>query len=82
MKSKLAVLAACMSTLTGIAIANAETIYLTAAKMVDPVAGKVIESPAVIITDDRIVSVGTAGSLAVPADASKIDLAAKPFCPA
>src|SRR5580658_1663155 len=79
MKSKLALLAACMSALAG--LAHAETIYLTAAKMVDPVAGKVIDKPAIVIKDDRIVSVGTAGSLAAPAGARTIDLGSETILP-
>ena len=51
---------------TALTGARAETIYLTAAHMVDPASGKVVASPAVIVKDDRIVSVGTAATLAAP----------------
>ena len=34
------------------AAARAETVYLTAARMIDPVGGKVVSDPAVVITDD------------------------------
>jgi imidazolonepropionase-like amidohydrolase len=61
--------------------AAAETIYLTAAHMVDPAASKVIDSPAIVIKDDRIVSVGTAASLTAPADARKIDLPGETILP-
>jgi len=61
--------------------ARAETIYLTAAHLVDTAGGKVIDSPAVIIKDDRIVSVGTAASLPAPADARRIDLAGETIVP-
>jgi imidazolonepropionase-like amidohydrolase len=81
MTSKLTLIAACLSAVTSIATARAETIYLTAAKMVDPVAGKVVDKPAIVIKDDRIVSVGTAGSLAVPEDARKIDLGDETILP-
>jgi len=60
---------------------RAETIYLTAAHMVDPVAGRVMNAPAVVIKDDKIVSVGTAASLPVPADARKIDLGGATILP-
>jgi hypothetical protein len=61
MKSKLALIAPCTSALAG--SAHAETIYLTAAKMIDPVAGKVVDRPAIVIKDDKIVSVGRAGQI-------------------
>ncbi|QUD86414.1 Xaa-Pro dipeptidase [Phenylobacterium montanum] len=61
--------------------ARAETIYLTAAKMVDPASGSVISSPAVLIKDEHIVQVGTAASLAAPADARRIDLGAETILP-
>ena len=54
--------------------AHGETIYLTAARMVDPVAGKVVANPAVVIVDDRVTAVGTAGALAVPEGARRIEL--------
>ncbi len=79
MKSKLAVIAGCLSAFA--AVAHAETIYLTAAHMVDPVAGKVVDKPAIIIKDDKIVSVGAAASLPVPADARKIDLGGETILP-
>jgi imidazolonepropionase-like amidohydrolase len=53
---------------------RAETIYLTAARLVDPVGGRVTSDPAVVITGDRITAVGVAGVLAVPAGARRIDL--------
>jgi len=81
MTYKLALIVAGLSALTSILPAQAETIYLTAAKMVDPVAGKVVEKPAIVIKDDRIVSVGTAGSLAVPEDARKVDLSGETILP-
>ena len=60
---------------------DAETIYLTAAHMVDPVGGKVVNAPAVVIKDDKIVSVGTAASLPAPVDARKIDLGGATILP-
>ena len=61
--------------------AEAETIYLTAAHMVDPAAGKVVDMPAIVIKDDKILSVGTAAALAAPADARKIDLPGQTILP-
>ena len=60
---------------------DAETIYLTAAHMVDPVGGKVVNAPAVVIKGDKIVSVGTAASLPAPVDARKIDLGGATILP-
>jgi imidazolonepropionase-like amidohydrolase len=81
MKSMTAVIAAGLLACTTLSGARAETIYLTAAHMIDPAAGKVIESPGVIIKDDKIVSVGAAASLAAPADARKIDLPGQTILP-
>jgi imidazolonepropionase-like amidohydrolase len=61
--------------------ADAETIYLTAARLVDTQAGKVLADPAVVITDDRVVAVGTAGALPIPAGARRIDLAGETILP-
>ena len=48
------------------AAAQADTVYVTADRMV--------QNPAVIIEDGRIASVGRQGTLAAPADAERIDL--------
>jgi imidazolonepropionase-like amidohydrolase len=61
--------------------ASAETVYLTAARMVDSAAGKVIANPAVVITDNRITAVGTAATLPAPADARRIDLVGETILP-
>ncbi len=74
------IIGACALLLSG-AGAQAETIYLTAARMVDPVGGKVVANPAVVIVDDKVTAVGTAGSLAVPEGARRIDLAGKTILP-
>ncbi|MDB5481701.1 MAG: Xaa-Pro dipeptidase [Caulobacteraceae bacterium] len=71
---------ACAVLLAG-ANVRAETIYLTAARMVDPVAGKVVADPAVVITDDRVTAVGAAASLPVPDRARRIDLAGRTILP-
>lgn len=59
--------------------ASAETVAVTAAKMVDVLAGKTIDNPVVVITDGRITSVSSGG--AVPAGAKRIDLGGKTILP-
>jgi imidazolonepropionase-like amidohydrolase len=54
--------------------ANAETVALSAAKLIDVQSGKVIEHPVVLIENERITAVGVAGNVTVPNDAKKIDL--------
>src|ERR1700688_1206986 len=71
---------ACAVLFTG-AAAHAETIYLTAARMGDPGAGKVVADPAVVIVDDRVTAVGTAGALSPPPGARRIDLSGKTILP-
>jgi imidazolonepropionase-like amidohydrolase len=63
------------------AAAQAEPIYLTADKMVDVGSGRVVTRPAVVIDGDRIVAVGTQGTLAVPAGARQINLPGKTILP-
>ncbi|MEH6588927.1 MAG: amidohydrolase family protein [Halioglobus sp.] len=67
---RLLALAACMTSVP----VWAETIYLTADKMVDVVNGRLIDNPALVIEDERIVAVGQAGSLDIPGDATIIEL--------
>ncbi len=52
--------------------AKAETIYLSAASLVDPLNGELIRNPVVQIVDGRIVSVRSDG--AIPADVKVFDL--------
>jgi len=58
---------------TGMA-ANAETVAVSAAKLIDVANGRVIEHPMVLIVDQRITAVGPAATIAVPADAKRVDL--------
>lgn len=54
---------------------QAETVVLTADRMVDVLAGKSVANPIVVVTDGRIAAVGTAGRApAFPAEARRIDL--------
>jgi imidazolonepropionase-like amidohydrolase len=53
-------------------VARAETVVVTADRMVDVVAGRTLANPVVVITDGRIVSVS--GGAGIPADAKRVDL--------
>jgi imidazolonepropionase-like amidohydrolase len=59
---------------------RADTVVVTADRMIDVIAGKVVERPQITITDGRITSVGTQGG-AVPAAARRIDLAGMTLLP-
>jgi imidazolonepropionase-like amidohydrolase len=63
--------------------AAAETIVVTADRMVDVLAGRTVEEPVVVITDGRIASVvGRGGARPViPEGAKRIDLAGKTILP-
>lgn len=54
--------------------ATAETVYLTAAKFVDPVAARTVDRPAFIIEDGVITERGQANRLRKPTDATTLDL--------
>jgi imidazolonepropionase-like amidohydrolase len=59
------------------AAANADTVVVTADRMIDVLAGRVLDHPQITIVDGRIAAVaaaGTAGGAAVPAGARRIDL--------
>jgi imidazolonepropionase-like amidohydrolase len=53
--------------------AAADTVVVTADRMIDVIAGRVVEHPQIIVTDGRISSVGTQDN-AVPAGARRVDL--------
>jgi imidazolonepropionase-like amidohydrolase len=53
--------------------AQADTVVITAGKMIDVLTGHVIEHPQVVVTDGRISAVGSGGA-SLPADARRIDL--------
>jgi imidazolonepropionase-like amidohydrolase len=61
--------------------ANAETVVITAARMIDVVSGRVVSNPVIVATDGRIVAAGAAGSVKVPAGARAIDLAGMTLLP-
>ena len=56
--------------------ALAESVVITAARMVDVLAGRVVEEPVIVVTDGRIVAVvGRGGARPnIPSDARRIDL--------
>ena len=60
--------------------ALAATTVVTAAHMIDVLNGRVIDRPQILITDERITSVGRQGD-PVPADARPIDLGARTLLP-
>ena len=61
--------------------AAAETVAITAAHMIDVVAGRRGDNPVVIATDGRITAVGRQGAVVIPAGARRIDLAGKTILP-
>jgi imidazolonepropionase-like amidohydrolase len=65
------------------AAAAPETVVVTAARMVDVIAGRMVEEPVIVITDGRIVSVvGRGGARPnIPAGAKRIDLPGKTLLP-
>ncbi|MFL6856634.1 MAG: amidohydrolase family protein [Allosphingosinicella sp.] len=61
--------------------ASAETVAVTADRMVDVLQGTEIDKPLVVITDGRIAAVGRQGQIAVPAGARRIDLPGRTLLP-
>ena len=62
------------------AAAHADTVVITADKMIDVLAGRVVDHPQVTVVDGRIAAVGSAGS-AVPPGSRRIDLAGMTLLP-
>jgi imidazolonepropionase-like amidohydrolase len=57
-------------------------VAVTADRMIDVIAGRVVERPVIVITDGRIASVAARGDeAAVPAGAARIDLSGKTILP-
>jgi imidazolonepropionase-like amidohydrolase len=75
-----ALLAATLAALCLAPESPAATIVVTGARMVDVLAGRAVEQPQIVITDDRISAVGRQGD-PVPADARKIDLGNRTILP-
>lgn len=55
--------------------------YVSASRMVDPVSGKVVADPAILIEDGKVVSVSSRLTMKPPAGASVIDLGDKTILP-
>jgi len=73
-------LAAALAALCLAPPAPAETTVVTGARMVDVLAGRVVEQPQIVVTDGRISTVGRQGDPA-PADAKRIDLGNRTLLP-
>ena len=54
--------------------AHADTLVVTAARMVDVERGRYVDNPVVVVVDGRITAVGTAVPANLPADARRLDL--------
>ncbi|MFV3128521.1 amidohydrolase family protein [Niveispirillum sp. KHB5.9] len=66
---------------TALSSAHAATTYVQADRMVDVASGKVVDKPALIITDGRITAVGGQGAVAVPEGAIRLDLTGMTILP-
>lgn len=73
-------IAVALAALSLTANAPAETIVVTAARMVDVLTGREVERPQIIISNDRIVAVGRQGDPA-PVEARKVDLGDRTLLP-
>ena len=76
-------LAFLLLTAAAAAPAAAETLVVTADRMIDVLTGRVVEEPVVVITDGRIASVvgRNGGRPNIPADARRLDLPGKTLLP-
>jgi imidazolonepropionase-like amidohydrolase len=75
MLKRLAVAAAAsVLTLAAAAPVLAETLVVTGARMLDVERGRYVDNPVIVVTDGRIVSVGTSVPATLPADAERLDL--------
>jgi imidazolonepropionase-like amidohydrolase len=61
--------------------AAAETIFVTAARMVDPASGRASANPAILIENGKIAAIGTAATLTAPAGATVVDLGPRTILP-
>jgi imidazolonepropionase-like amidohydrolase len=73
--------ATCLFALAIAAPAVADTVAISAARMIDVANGSSIANPVVVVTDGRIIASGPAGSVAIPAGARRIDLAGLTLLP-
>jgi len=70
----------CLLCLGALPVTHADTLVVTAARMIDVLSGREIDHPQILITGERITSVGKQGD-AAPADARKLDLGARTLLP-
>lgn len=70
-----------MAALVSAAAAHADTVVVTADRMIDVVGGRVVDKPTIVVTDGRIATVGTQGSVAIPVGARRVDLPGKTLLP-
>jgi len=61
--------------------AGAESLFITAERMIDPVSQRVIESPGLLIENGRVVASGSSASMTIPAGTPTLDLAGKTILP-
>ena len=61
--------------------AQAGTTVVTADRMLDVVSGRIVDRPAIVVTDGRIKAVLTQGADAIPTDAVRIDLPGQTLLP-
>ncbi|HEX8444227.1 MAG TPA: amidohydrolase family protein [Allosphingosinicella sp.] len=73
-------LLAAVALLLGASAARAETVVVTADRMIDVLAGRAVDRPQVVITDGRIAAVGRQGD-AAPQGAKRIELPGKTLLP-
>lgn len=74
LKRLAAAAAASVLTLAAAAPVLAETLVVTGARMLDVERGRYVDNPVIVVTDGRIVSIGTSVPAALPADAERLDL--------
>ncbi len=61
--------------------AQAETVAVTAARLIEAPSGRAVADPVVVIVDGKIVAVGAAGRVEIPPGAKRIDLAGLTILP-
>lgn len=76
MKHVIAALLTCLA-----APAAAETVLVTADRMLDVAAGRYVERPAILVRDGRIAAVGRQGEVAAPAGARTVALPGRTLLP-
>lgn len=81
MKHRLRNLLAPVAAFLSISAAQAETTYLTADRMIDPVSRTMIENPAIVIEDGIVTQRATQATLSAPEGAKTIDLGERTLLP-